>query len=347
MTRARLVAWRFNTLGVGSDPQFRQDAEMPYVIPMPAYPTTETLLYRDFPDVYSQDFRSAAEEYAQHLVGSRDDPNLVGYFMHSEPEWALAPDNLAAEMLETHPGTETRRALAHWLSERYKGDAADWSVAWGLGLGAFDDVVDKIILGADERSQAARQDLWEFSKAMVRAYVGIPGLDCHEVDPNHLNLGMRYAGVSSDLLYEAVGVFDVFSITARHMAPPSDQIADITARTHRPVLIGDFHFGAPDRGLPSAGFPGVASQRERGIAYRYYVERAAANANVIGAHYSILNDQPLLGDSKGENAQIGFIDVCHRPYRDLVDPATRAHEVAYELMGGTREPYKGKAREIP
>ena len=24
-----------------------------------------------------------------------------------------------------------------------------------------------------------------------------------------------------------------------------------------------------------------------------------------------------------------------------------AHEVAYELMGGTREPYKGKAREIP
>ena len=347
MTRSRLVAWRFNTVGHGSDPKFEQDAGLPYVIPMPPYPTTGTLLYRDFPDVYSEEFRSAAQEYAQHLVPFRDDPNLIGYFMQSEPEWALAANNIAAEMLEAHPGTETRRALAHWLSERYKGDAADWSVAWGLGLRAFDNVVGQIILRAAERSEMARHDLWEFSRAMVRAYVGIPGLACHEVDPNHLNLGMRYAGVSSDLLYEAVGVFDVFSINGSQMRPPADQIAEIAERTRRPVLIGGFHFGALDRGLPSTGLQGVASQRERGIAYRHYVEAAAANPNVIGAHYSILNDQPLLGRFDGENSQIGFVDVCHRPYRDLVDPATRAHEVVYELMNGTREPYVGKAREIP
>jgi len=188
MTRSRLVAWRFNTLGHGSDPKFEQDAGLPYVIPMPPYPTTGTLLYRDFPDVYSQEFRSAALEYAQHLVSFRDDPSLIGYFMQSEPEWALTGNNIAAEMLEAHPGTETRRALAHWLSERYKGDAADWSVAWGLGLRGFDNVVDQIILRAEERSEMARRDLWEFSRAMVRAYVGIPGLACHEVDPNHLNL---------------------------------------------------------------------------------------------------------------------------------------------------------------
>lgn len=347
MTRSRLVAWRFNTVGSGSDPKFKQDAGLPYVIPMPPYPTTGTLLYRDFPDVYSEEFRSAAREYAQHLVPFHGDPNLIGYFMQSEPEWALAANNIAAEMLEAHPGTETRRALAHWLSERYKGDAADWSVAWGLGLRTFDDVVDGIVLRAAERSETARQDLWEFSRGMVRAYVGIPGLACHEVDPNHLNLGMRYAGVSSDLLYEAVGVFDVFSITASQMEPPADPIAEIAERTRRPVLIGEFQFGALDRGLPSAGLPGVASQRERGIAYRHYVEATAANPNVIGAHYSILGDQPLLGDFAGENSQIGFVDVCHRPYRDVVDAATRAHEAVYGLMDGTREPYKGKAREIP
>jgi len=347
MTRSRLVAWRFNTVGNGSDPRFEQDAGLPYVIAMPPYPTTGTLLYRDFPDVYSEEFRSTAQEYAQHLVPFHDDPNLIGYFMHSEPEWALAANNIAAEMLEAHPGTETRRALAHWLSERYKGDAADWSVAWGLGLRAFDDVVDETIHGAAERSEMARQDLWEFSKEMVRGYVGIPGLACHEVDPNHLNLGMRYARVSSELLYEAVGVFDVFSVNVHQMMPPTDQIAEIAERTRRPVMIGGFHFGALDRGLPSTGLPGVASQRERGIAYRHYVETAAANPNVIGAHYSILNDQPLLGRFDGENSQIGFVDVCHRPYRDLVDPATRAHEVVYELMNGTREPYVGKAREIP
>ncbi len=347
MTRSRLVAWRFNTVGSRSDPRFEQDAGLPYVIPMPPYPTTGTLLYRDFPDVYSEEFRSAAQQYAQHLLAYRDDSNLIGYFMQNGPKWAVGANNIAAEMLEAHPGTDTRRALAHWLSERYKGDASDWAVAWGLGLRAFDDVVDETILGAAERSEIARQDLWEFSREMVRGYVGIPGLACHKVDPKHLNLGMRYAGVSSELLYEAVGVFDVFSINVHEMTPPADQIAEIVEKTRRPVMIGGFHFGALDRGLPSTGLPGVASQRERGIAYRHYVETAAANTSVIGTHYFMLNDQAVLGRFDGENYQIGFVDVCHRLYRELVDSATRAHEGVYDIMQDSKEPYVGKAREIP
>jgi hypothetical protein len=347
MTRSRLVAWRFTTVANWSDSRFVQDAGLPYVIPMPPYPTTETLLYRDFPDVYSEEFRSAAREYAQHLVAFRDDKNLIGYFMRNEPRWAFGAHNIAAEMLEAHPGTDTRRALAHWLGERYKGDAAGWSAAWGLGLRAFDDVVDKTVRRAAERSETARRDLWEFSKGMVRAYVGIPGLACNEVDPNHLNLGMRYAGVSSELLYEAVGVFDVFSINAYEMVPPAKQIAEIAERTRRPVMIGEFHFGALDRGLPSTGLRGVASQNERGIAYRRYVEAAAAHPNVIGTHYFILNDQEVLGRFDGENYQIGFVDVCNRPYTELIDSARRAHESVYALMVGSKEPYVGKAREIP
>ena len=347
MTRSRLVAWHFNTVANWSDPLFAKDAEMPYVIPMPSYPTTRTLLYRDFPDVYAEEFRSSSERYAQHLAAFRDDPNLIGYFMRNEPKWAFEARNIASEMLEANPGTQTRKALAHWLRKRYKDDNADWSVAWGLGLRSFDDVVDQAVHGAADRSEIARRDLWEFSKEMVRAYVGIPGLACHAVDPNHLNLGMRYASLSSDLLYEAVGVFDVFSINAYGMEPPGETIAEITARTRRPVMIGEFHFGALDRGLPSTGLRGVESQNERGIAYRHYVEKAAAHPGLIGVHYFILHDQEVLGRFDGENYQIGFVDVCHRPYRELVDSATRAHRAVYELMLGRVEPYRGKAREIP
>jgi hypothetical protein len=347
MTRGRLVAWRFNTVANWSDPLFARDAHLPYVIPMPAYPTTGTLLYRDFPDVFAEEFRVSARRWAEHLRPFRDDPNLIGYFMDNEPKWAFEARNLAAEMLETKPGTQTRRALAHWLRTRYKDDPADWSVAWGLGLRSFDDVVEQEIKNAAERSELARRDLWEFSKEMVRAYVGIPGLACHDVDPAHLNLGMRYARLSSELLFEAVGVFDVFSINAYEMEPPAEVIAKIVERTRRPVLIGEFHFGALDRGLPSTGLRGVESQKERGIAYRRYVERAAADPGVIGTHYFMLNDEPLLGRLDGENDQIGFLDVCHRPYRELVGSATRAHESVYAVMIGSKEPYKGRAREIP
>jgi hypothetical protein len=347
MTRSRLVAWHFNTVANWSDPRFAKDAEMPYVIPMPPYPSTAILLYRDFPDVYAEEFRSSSLRWAQHLAAFRDDPNLIGYFMRNEPKWAFGGRNIASEMLEANPGTETRKALAHWLRKRYKDDTADWSVAWGLGLRSFDDVVDQTVSGAADRSEMARRDLWEFSKEMVRAYVGIPGLACHEVDPHHLNLGMRYASLSSELLYEAVGVFDVFSINAYGMEPPGETVAEIATRTRRPVMIGEFHFGALDRGLPSTGLRGVADQNERGIAYRHYVEKAAADPGLVGVHYFILNDQEVLGRFDGENYQIGFVDVCHRPYRELVDSATRAHRAVYELRLGRSEPYRGEAREIP
>ena len=346
MTHSRLLAWRFNTIGSGSDPRFQREVGLPWVLEMPPYPTTETLLYRDMPDVYSEEFREATRRWARHLAAFGDDPGLVGYFMANEPKWAFGASNLAAEMLEAHPGTETRKALAHWLRTRYKNDAADWSVAWGLGLTSFDDVLDQIVPGAADRSETAKQDLWDFSKEMVRAWAGIPGLACNEVDSNHLNLGMRYASLSSELLYEAVGVFDVFSISADGMEAPLEQIAEISARTRRPVLLGRFHFGALDRGLPSAGRRVVASQRERGIAYRRYVETAAAHPDVVGTHYSGLNDQELLGDVDGENDQIGFIDVCHRPYPEIVESATRSHEAIYDLLTGGVTPFRGKAREM-
>ena len=49
--------------------------------------------------------------YAQHLAAFRDDPNLIGYFMRNEPKWAFGGRNIASEMLEANPGTETRKAL--------------------------------------------------------------------------------------------------------------------------------------------------------------------------------------------------------------------------------------------
>ena len=95
--------------------------------------------------------------------------------------------------------------------------------------------------------------------------------------------------------------------------PPRTRSRRSRSARGKPVLIGEFHFGALDRGLPSTGLEGVASQEERGVAYRRYVEAAAADPNVVGTHYFVLNDQEVLGRFDGENFQIGFVDVCHRP----------------------------------
>jgi hypothetical protein len=348
LAKGRLKAWRFNTVANWSDPELsRANPPLPYVIPMPEYPGTAISLYRDFPDVFADEFRDSARRWAEHLAGFREDPYLVGYFMRNEPLWAFGANNLAAEMLEASPGTATRRELARWLRQKYAGDAAAWAGAWGLGLVSFDDVVSRLVPRAADRSPAAKEDLWAFSKEMVKAYVGIPADECRKVDPHHLNLGMRYAWISSDLLYEAAGSFDVFTLNSYSMVPPAGAIAEIARRTRKPVMIGEFHFGALDRGLPSTGLKGVASQEERGVAYRRYVEAAAADPNVVGAHYFILNDQEVLGRFDGENFQIGFVDVCHRPYRELVEAATRTHEGLYDVVHGKVKPLDREARETP
>ncbi len=348
LTRGRLVAWRFNTVANWSDAEFaRTPPQLPYVIPMPEYPTTSVLLYRDFPDVYAEEFREQARRWAQRLAGVRDDRNLIGYFMRNEPVWAFGANNVAAEMLEANPRTATRRALAGWLRQRYAGDAAAWASAWGLGLRSFEQLVSDVVPRAADRSAKAKDDLWAFSKEMVRRYVAIPAEECRRVDPNHLNLGMRYAWISSDLLYESAQSFDVFTINSYTMVPPAETVAEIARRTKKPVLIGEFHFGALDRGLSSTGLRAVASQEERGVAYRRYVEAAAADPNVVGAHYFVLNDQETLGRFDGENFQIGFVDVCHRPYRELVDAARRTHEAIYDVAQGSTPPFAREAQEVP
>ncbi len=348
LTKGRLKAWRFNTVANWSDLEFQHAAPaIPYVVPLPEYPSTAVQLYRDFPDVFADEFRSSARRWAQALAPLRDDPNLIGYFMRNEPNWAFGSNNLAAEMLEANPRTATRRALAAWLREKYSGDAAAWAKAWGLGLVSFEQLETQLVARAADRSAAAKDDLWAFSREMVRSYVRIPAQECRKVDPHHLNLGMRYAWISSDLLYESTESFDVFTINSYSMVPPADTIAEIARRTKKPVLIGEFHFGALDRGLPSTGLKAVESQEQRGVAYRRYVEAAAANPDVVGAHYFILNDQELLGRFDGENFQIGFVDVCHRPYQELVDAALKTHEAMYDVMQGRVAPFAADARETP
>jgi hypothetical protein len=50
-------------------------------------------------------------------------------------------------------------------------------------------------------------------------------------------------------------------------------------------MIGEFHFGATDRGLPATGIQGAADQTQRGVAYRHYVENGLARPEVVGLHY--------------------------------------------------------------
>ncbi len=347
MTSGLMKQWRFNTIGNWSNPDFIQATDMPFVLPLSGFPETELSLYRDFPDVFSPEYDSASVVFAAQMEAYRDNPFLIGYFLRNEPLWAFGDNIIASEMLATNTPSYTRRALVAWLRERYQSDAAAFSQAWARPFDAFEALETEAILDAAYLSARAETDLRAFSKVMVNEYLKRPSEALRRVAPNHMNLGIRYAWISSELCYEGAAYVDVFSINAYEEKPDAGVIEEITRRTGKPVMIGEFHHGAIDRGLPSTGIRGVASQEDRGIAYRYYVEQGAALPGLVGLHFFQLNDQPVLGRFDGENYNIGLVDICNVPYKELTEAATATNGSIYSVASGEQQPVQRRAEKIP
>lgn len=344
LTRNMLKTWRFNTIGNWSDLAFARMSGVPYVIPMSRFPTTPRKVFRDFPDVFDTLFVSEARKFASQLLPYRDDQWMIGYFLANEPEWAFGNNNIALEMLAGDTLLVSRKVLADWLRNKYQGSLAEWNREWNSRFESFDDVKTVIVHKAP--SEQAEKDLWEFSGMMVERLIGIVCEETKKVDPHHLNLGLRYAWISSDLCYRAAKYFDVFSINGyRYPDPPPTE--EITRRSGKPVLIGEFHFGSTDRGLPATGIVGVAGQEDRGRAYSYYMEHGFARPEIVGIHYFQWLDQPVTGRFDGENYNIGFMDVTYQPYRNLVKYASETNEKLYQIASGLEKPTEIKARSIP
>ena len=58
-----------------------------------------------------------------------------------------------------------------------------------------------------------------------------------------------------------------------------------------PVLIGEFHFGATDRGPFGTGVSPAKNQNDRATKMKAYVESALDNPQVVGVHGHQFNDQ--------------------------------------------------------
>lgn len=334
---------RINTVGNWSDLAFARRSRIPYVLPLRDFPSTRISLYRDFPDVFSEEYRQNAQTFASQLADYKDDPYLVGYFLRNEPQWAFGYHNLAYEMFATAEESETKKEFIRWLEKKYEGNIQAVNDRWQLQLADFSSLKDRTF--KEYPSDTARSDFHEFSALMVKRYVDIPCDEVEKIDRNHLNLGMRYAWLSSDLLYKAGERFDVFSINGYGLTPPPT--AEIAKRSGKPVLIGEFHHGAVDRALPATGIIGVANQQERAAAYRHYIEQGFARPDLVGMHYFQWVDQPYYGRFDGENYNIGLVTTCHIPYPELTEAMTLTHERIYQVATGKVKAYKAELPERP
>jgi hypothetical protein len=319
---------------------------MPYVFMLDRFPATERCIFRDFPDVLSDEYAKDAETCAQFLSPYADDPFMIGYFLRNEPSWAFVDDLVIADevLFNPEPSVSKDKLLA-FLAKKY-GDVQALSKAWNRRFENFDEL-RKPVFRASAFSPVARADMREFSRILLNAYVSIPSKACRKADPHHLNLGMRWAWISDPDLITGWENFDVFSINCYAVDPTPALDNVVKLSVDLPIVIGEFHFGALDTGLTATGLEGVADQRERGKAYRYYAERVAAHPNGVGCHWFQCYDQFALGRFDGENYNIGLFDICSLPNETMMQAVKNCGKVIYQVMEGAVPPSADKPKSIP
>ncbi len=168
--------------------------------------------------------------------------------------------------------------------------------------------------------------------AGVDLYFLICREELNRLAPGKLYLGSRFVGFRQPgLLWRTAAKYcDVITVNAY-----ANSVYNISDRMfgkggEKPILVGEFHFGCLGRGMFKPGLAPVWSQAERGRSYMRFVEGCLQHPLFVGCHWFQYRDQPLLGRGDGEAYQIGFVDVCDRPYPELCRSARMVGETMYQ-----------------
>ncbi|WP_024291123.1 beta-galactosidase [Lacrimispora indolis] len=341
---ARLKRWGFNTIGVGVNNYFDErvmeyleKANIPFVWTLKEFPQTKEKIFRDFPDVYSEEYRSEAEAFARRQMAPfADNPYMIGYFINNEPEWRFQEVNLA-ERTFSHPQClESKKKLVELLKEKY-GTIEALNASWDVKMSAFEDLyVPREAL--DQWSDGAGEDFRFLHDTLVEMYESVVAEELKKRDSNHLDLGMRYSKADIRIM-GGCRQHDVFSFNCYEEEPES-RLKLCSQKEDVPMLIGEWHIGGGDKGNLSHGLLASPNQEERGKALEYYLQRAMSHKNCVGAHYFEMNDQPLLGRFDGECMEHGLIDICNRQFEPLVSHLEHTGHHMYEYVRGIKTPTK-------
>lgn len=161
---------------------------------------------------------------------------------------------------------------------------------------------------------------------VIETYYKVVMEELKKLASDKLFLGSRIHNNNSTAIAIAAKYCDIISIN-RYDYTVSD--FNMPQGIDKPVIIGEFHFGALDRGLPHTGLRSVLNQKQRAEVYQNYVNQAIENPFFVGAHWFQYADQICTGRNDGENYQIGFIDICDRPYPEMVAAARKIGSYLY------------------
>mgnify|MGYP000915943200 CR=1 FL=1 len=342
----RVRRWGFNSVGAfsGAPGEVLAAKQFPYVAHLPLDPWDAGVQripgINETWDPYDQGNRDKVERnFTQKVAPKANDPLLIGYFLINEPAYEDIP-----KVVPTLNGKYAcKRALVDLLRERYQ-TIDKFNAAWELKAGSFDELVDQ---GLAVRTAAAAADMQAYYGAFLETYFKLVSDTFRRVDSHHMLLGNRYQSgtINNEQLCRITGKYvDVMSFNYYTYYLDKDFLQRIhTWCGGKPMMLSEFHWSSPsDSGLPG-GAKDVASQEERGLAYRNYIEQAAATGYVVGLEWFTLIDQAQTGrwfqKYNGENGNTGLLSVADRPWKTMLGHMTTSNMGLYPVYTGAQKPF--------
>ena len=262
-----------------------------------------------FRDPWDPSFASGVTAALEAHGREAHDPWCIGFFVDNEINWGGA-DDLARWTIQSPADQPAKEEFAGWLLKKY-GSVAALNVKWGSSYVDKADFLGSVALPGE----AANDDLYAFSNIVIDEYFRRTREAVKAFDPNLLYLGCRFAGGAR---------IEVVRACAKHCDVVSYNIYRwklddwrLPAGIDAPVMIGEFHFGATDRGPFGTGVCQAKDQNDRAAKMKAYVQSALGNPQIVGVHWHQFSDQATTGRFDGEYLQVGLTDICDTPYPEM------------------------------
>ncbi|UCC67085.1 MAG: beta-galactosidase [Armatimonadota bacterium] len=331
MTFDRMSAWGFNTIAGWSEEQVYRKSPHPFAVCVwfsgEERPIAGAYGYwSKMPDVYDPSFDEEVDRVmAEAAAKYADNPRCIGYFVQNEMSWGRGDRfNVAGGTLSSPADQPCRRVFVSILEEKY-GSLKALNAAWGADAQSWEE-----LRAPREPNEACKEDLRAFTYQYSLAYFRKVHAAIKKHAPNQLDLGCRFAQYNQETLRACAKVADVVSFNIYRRSVDAESWGH-TADLGKPCIIGEFHFGALDRGSLHPGLVVVKDQAERAQAYTNYVNRVADLPAFVGCHWFQYVDEPITGRTlDGENYNCGLVTVTDTPFAELFEAAREANEGIYE-----------------
>lgn len=322
----RLRSWGMNTIANSSDKEICLMDRTPYIdrFEIISEPIDGTTGWWPVMDPYDPSFIESLDRQLVERRQELEDPWCLGFFVDNEIKWGH-PTNMAEVVLMC---PEEQAAKKHFISELKKKYRTIRTLdkAWGTEFKSWDALAkNRKKIKTDDRN---REDFLTFNRGLIHKYYSNIRGEFDRLAPGVLYMGCRFAGYTPDLVSIGAEYCDVISYNIYHFT--LDQV-ELPEGVDKPIMIGEFHFGAIDRGMFHSSQVETETQKQRGEAYVRYVESGLRHPNIIGVHWHQFSDQATTARFCGENFQVGFTDVCDTPYQETVDAARNIGYRMYEF----------------